>query len=403
MPRILINALASTAGGGITYLRNVLPRLGKHDKKNSYTVLVPREQAVEYARYEDSRVSIGTIATFGGAAGRMIWEQTWLRSFISSRQIDVLVSLGNVALFRANVPQILFNRNDLYFSPEFEADLKKRGELRALAVHRLKAGIARASILHATINVTPTAAFAERIRQFDNLSEIRFEVLRFGFDREIFTGADHPLPVRLEARLRPRENCLRLLYVSHYNYYRNFETLIRALPLIKQEVSERGGKELMLVLTTDIRSGTVYGSYNATAASNLIDDLGLRADIAMLGPVDYENLHRLYRSCDLFVCPSYSESFGHTMLEAMASGAPVVSAGQGVHHEVCGDAAIYFDTFDEIDLAKKCIEALLNPDLRTALIEKGLNRSGMFSWDEHVSRLINLIDRCQALSPRRRD
>ncbi|MCI0524066.1 MAG: glycosyltransferase family 4 protein [Acidobacteria bacterium] len=401
MYRVLINALASTAGGGITYLRNVLPRLDRFDRQNQYFVLAPPESLRGNPEFNSGRVIVETISTRGGAMGRMLWEQTRLHHYIKSRNIDALVSLGNFALLGSRVPQVLFSRNDLYFSSDFERDLKSRKQYGALAAHYLKSLIARISIKRAEINVTPTAAFANRIRARDGFSEANFEALHFGFDPEIFTANDEPLPEWQLARLRPHEDRRRLLYVSHYNYYRNFETLIHALPIIKKKIAEIEGKKIMLALTTDIRRGAVYGGYDATETADLIDELGVREDIAMLGAVDYAKLHQIYRACDVFVCPSYSESFGHTLLEAMASGLPVVTADRDVNREVCGDAALYFDTFNERELAERCVSMLVNRNLRTERRDRGLERSTMFSWDAHVSKLVQLIGRCSALSPNR--
>jgi len=401
MSRVLINALASTAGGGITYLRNVLPRLERSEKQNQYFVLAAHESLNGNTGFGSGRVVVETITTRGGAIGRMLWEQTRLHYYIKSRKIDALVSLGNFALLGSRVPQILFNRNDLYFSPEFERDLKSRKLYGALAGHYVKSLVARASIKRVEINITPTAAFADRIRSHDGLSETKFETLHFGFDPDLFTACDEPLPEWQLAGLRPQQDCRRLLFVSHYNYYRNFETLIRALPIIKQKIAEIEGKRVLLVLTTDIKRGAVYGGYDATGAADLIDELGLREDIVMLGQVDYAKLHQIYRTCEVFVCPSYSESFGHTLLEAMASGLPVVSADREVHREVCGDAALYFDTFNEKELAGQCVSMLLDHDLRAKFADRGLERSTKFSWDAHVSKLVKLIERCSALSPNR--
>jgi hypothetical protein len=58
-----------------------------------------------------------------------------------------------------------------------------------------------------------------------------------------------------------------MLLVSHYNYFRNFETVIKALPRIKTEAGKRG-LGVQLVLTTDLQKGAVYGGYDATSASN---------------------------------------------------------------------------------------------------------------------------------------
>ncbi len=397
---MLLNALASTAGGGITYLRNILPRLSECDDVKHFFALVPPEKLNEYQSFAHDRVKIETVTVNGDLLGRLWWEQTSLRSYITSRNIDVLVSLGNFALFSSAVPQILFSRNDLYFSDSFRCDLRSRGLHSALIGHRLKSWLARFSIKQADINVTPTKAFADRISACDGLNAYEFEVLHFGFDSDVFTSNVEPLPAEKLAKINLSESCYRLLYVSHYNYFRNFETLIRALPIIKKRIKEETGKEFQLVLTTDIRRGAVHGGYDSTLAADLIDRVGAHEDIAMLGSVHYDKLHRLYRLCDVFICPSYSESFGHPLVEAMAMGLPVVAADMSVHREVCGEAAVYFNVFDERELAGQCVKALTDQRLNESLRIKGLERSRDFSWDQHVSGLMTLVER--ALSKRRR-
>jgi glycosyltransferase involved in cell wall biosynthesis len=394
MALVLINALASTAGGGITYLRNVLPRLARFDPINRYLVLVPPAHAAEYRELAAERVSLEAAPINGGLLARWWWEQSGVRSYIKAHGVEVLISLGNFALLAAPVPQILFSRNDLYFSPYFERDLRARRRYAELLGNRLKRQLALASIKRAEINVAPTAAFAERLRSFNGQSRPTFEVLHFGVDPAILAADGEPLPSEQVVKLRLPEPKRRILYVSHYNYFRNFETLLRALPLIKERLKKQTGDDAQLVLTTELRRGAVYSGYDATAAAELIDQLGVRDDIAMLGAVDYGKLHHLYRLCDLFVCPSYSESFGHPLVEAMAAGRPVVAADLDVHREVCGEAAIYFDVFDERALAAECVRVLADAELSATLRARGAERCRRFSWDEHVRSLIALIERC---------
>jgi glycosyltransferase involved in cell wall biosynthesis len=393
MGTVLLNALASTAGGGITYLRNVLPRLSGYDDNNRFFVLVPAEHLDDYTCFACERVSVETVQTGGNLFGRWFWEQTGLRGYIKSRKVDLLVSLGNFALFASPIPQILFNRNDLYFSRYFENDLKARGLYSELTRHRLKSWLARASVKQADINIAPTRAFADRICAENGLRDSRFGVLRFGFDYDLFMANDEPLSTEQSQKLDLGDNCYRLLYVSHYNYFRNFETLIRALPIIRKEIREKEAKDIQLVLTTDIRRGAIYGGYDATFAADLIEKLEVNGNIAMLGSVPYDRLHRLYRLCDLFVCPSYAESFSHPLVEAMSMGLPVVAANLDVHREVCGEAAVYFDVLDEGELARRCIEALTNQRLKERLRTSGAERIQQFSWDQHVRGLIALVDR----------
>ena len=393
MANVLLNALASTAGGGLTYLQNVLPRLGQSNGGHQYYVLAPPEQLESYGRFANQHLMIETKAASGGTLARIWWEQTGLRNFIKARQIDVLVSLGNFALFASPVPQLLFNRNALYFSPYFKNDLWRRRCYRDLLSHEVKSCLAKLSISQARANVTPTAAFARAI-QAAGFSHKEFSVIPFGFDLISFTANSEPLPETQLAQLNHRADCLRILCVSHYNYFRNFETLLRALPIIKREVQARAGKTVQLVLTTDLQCGAVYGGYDATLAAELIERLGVRADIAMLGSVPYDKLHQLYRLCDACVCPSYAESFGHTLLEAMALGVPVVAADLPVHREICTEAAVYFEVFNEQALATQCARVLTEQPLLETLREQGLRRRQEFSWDEHCRQLADLIRRC---------
>ena len=113
----------------------------------------------------------------------------------------------------------------------------------------------------------------------------------------------------------------------------------------------------------------------------------------MLGAVEYDELHQLYLLCDVFVCPSYSESFGHPLVEAVASGPPVVAANLPVHREICEDDLKDFNDLNEVDIATECVRVLTDQSLREELGKTGLQRSQQFSWDEHVRQLEALIHR----------
>ena len=76
--------------------------------------------------------------------------------------------------------------------------------------------------------------------------------IHHGFDREAFVRNSKPLPEKTEAKIRAADGAFKLLFVSHYNYYRNFETLIRALPLVR---SQMGNRSVRLLLTCELAAG----------------------------------------------------------------------------------------------------------------------------------------------------
>lgn len=395
MKRVLINALASTAGGGRTWLRNVLPRLERvAGPEVEWLVLVPSPDVEEYRERVDGGVEVRTAVVSGGTAGRWWWEQRELRRVIDAERVDVLVSVGNFVLWRSPVAQILYNRSDLNFSSEFRADLVRRGEWGMWLGQVVKSWLAHRSIREATVNVVPTRAFGERIRLAAGRPELEFEVLSFGFDTDLFR-AEREVSAEGVRGLGEKRDVWRLLYVSHYNYFRNFETLLRALPEMNELALQATGRGIELILTTKIGRGVIHGGYDSTAAARLIEELRLGRFLRMVGEIPYQQLHHLYAGCDLFVCPSYAESFGHPLVEAMSCGLPVATADLPVHREVCGGVAATFDPFDPGDLARCCARLLADEPRRSAMRAAGLARSREFSWESHVSGLVELVRRVE--------
>ena len=78
-----------------------------------------------------------------------------------------------------------------------------------------------------------------------------------------------------------------------------------------------------------------------------------RARIKFTGYLDREDLRRLYAGACAFVYPSLYEGFGLPALEAMTSGAPVITSRTSSLPEVCGDAALYVDPFDRDDVRRR--------------------------------------------------
>jgi glycosyltransferase involved in cell wall biosynthesis len=107
----------------------------------------------------------------------------------------------------------------------------------------------------------------------------------------------------------------------------------------------------------------------------------LRAGGAELrGYVEKAELAELYRGAAALVLPSRFEGFGLPVLEAMASGTPVVAADEPALREVGGDAAVYAENGDFGAAARKAIAD------RDRLSAAGIARAALFSWAETARR-----------------
>lgn len=91
-------------------------------------------------------------------------------------------------------------------------------------------------------------------------------------------------------------------------------------------------------------------------------------------------LKSIYGGAEFVVMPSLSEGFGFPVLEAMASGTPVACSQSTSLPEIGGDAVSYFDPLSPDDMAR-AMELILNEAVASRMIERGLERSAMFSWN----------------------
>ncbi|HTR22899.1 MAG TPA: glycosyltransferase family 1 protein [Terriglobales bacterium] len=381
MIRIFINGLAASAGGGLTYLRNVIPQLAKREGVRT-SVLLSNDLRREFD--ETGNVAFLSTADSKGPLHRLCREQTEVRKLIRSTGSQALVSAGNFALWNSPVPQILLSRNSLYTSRDFMRDVEERGDYAIWMDTLAKGWLARRSIRCADVTVAPSEAFAGELSEW---SGREVAAIHHGFDAEAFTEDRTPLSADIQAQLEDGRDAVRLLFVSHYNYYRNFETLLRAMAILSRRMK---GKRVKLYLTCRLSSGANPGTYRTKAASDLLQTVRKDCDVVELGSVPYRSLHHLYRACNIYVTPAYAESFAHPLVEAMSSGLPVVASDLAVHREICQNAGVYFSRFSPEDLAERLLQVCESPELAKSLAGNGRRRAQDFSWRTHVSLLVEL-------------
>lgn len=191
--------------------------------------------------------------------------------------------------------------------------------------------------------------------------------------------AFRPLPDRSEMRAQLRRSFgvtapVMLLHVGHRFFYKNVEGLLHALAWLVR----KGRNSVQLVRVGEDLTADQQG---------LIRRLGLTSHVRLVGAVGLGDLVRLYNAADALVYPSLAEGFGWPIVEAMACGTPVVCSARGALAEVAGTAASLVDPEDPVDIAQGVTRVLDDEPFRRELVQRGLDRSRAFGWDEARTRL----------------
>jgi glycosyltransferase involved in cell wall biosynthesis len=118
----------------------------------------------------------------------------------------------------------------------------------------------------------------------------------------------------------------------------------------------------------------------------------LRSKVQFLGEVKDQDLPALYENAYAAISPSLYEGFGFPPLEAMAMGCPSIVSQVASYAEVCGEASLYINPYDEADIARKVISLIESASLRSTLSQKGSKRVGLFAWKKAAEAHIDLMN-----------
>jgi glycosyltransferase involved in cell wall biosynthesis len=213
------------------------------------------------------------------------------------------------------------------------------------------------------------------------IKESRIEVVPNGIDLSAF----FPRPRNEESVVLIQPFSFRrpyVLYVSRLEHpIKNHVKLIEAFGIFK----ERTRYPHRLVLAGEDNRGAEKIKEAAAASP-------WRKDIFFTGHFPTSSLPELYAGADMVAVPSMYEGFGTGVLEAMASGVPVVCARAASLPETAGYAALYFDPKDAGDMADRMVTMTTNRDIYRECRRLGLERARDFSWDRCAARTLEIIE-----------
>lgn len=120
---------------------------------------------------------------------------------------------------------------------------------------------------------------------------------------------------------------------------------------------------------------------------------GVRDRVVFLGRILDKDLPKLYKLAQVFVLPSLTEGFGLPVLEAQASGVPVVVSRAGALPEVAGNGAIFINPLSVESIKRGLEKVLAKPALQRRLVEKGYKNAASFSWEKAASNTLDFLSK----------
>lgn len=356
-----------TAGLG-RYTRSLLKNLSEIDDKNTYTVFITEKDDLEYnIKTRNFKKVIVPITHYTFA------EQTQFLKILNKYNFDLVHFLNfNHPVFY-NKPFIT-TIHDLTMLL-FPVGRSQKSIIRKIAFKKVMQNAAQKS----KITIAVSQKTKEDIIKYFNVKPEKIKVVYEGYD-EIYAQKHSKNEI---AKVLQKYNIKSpfLLFVSQWRPHKGLPQLIQAFERLKKQYNIPH----KLVITGKANNHFPEIIYSIKKSKYF-------KEIVLPGFVSEPDLPILYQSCESFIFPSFYEGFGLGPLEAMASGAPVISSNLSCMPEILGDAAVYFNPNNIDKMANIIYKTIAKRETLQILRKKSKMQASKYSWEKMAKETLKIYE-----------
>ncbi len=230
--------------------------------------------------------------------------------------------------------------------------------------------------------ITDSHASALDLRQFFKVPPEKLRVIYLAADERFFK----PLPDKERKEILKRYGLTEGygLFVGVIQPRKNLDRLLQAFSLLRPKF-----ERFRLAIVGKV-------GWKAQRLMEIVKDLQLRDCVIFVGYVPNEDLPALYQGAFIFVYPALWEGFGLPVLEAMASGVPVLTSDSSSLREIAEGAAMLVDPLSVRSILEGLLQLISDENLRAELKRKGYERAQQFSWRRTAEATLKVYETATA-------
>jgi glycosyltransferase involved in cell wall biosynthesis len=354
-------------GGFKTYTENLVTALACVDDRNQYILYLDREPDQNTKLPQRPNFSHKILKQLPGIG--MPWrEQAGISLQTARDRIDLLHSPCLTAPLMHACPLVMTIHDTIWLFPQ-KYSRSDTFSLQWKLMEWYQITIPRVASRRASAILTVSQLSKDDIVRYLGIDPAFIHVTHAAVN-SIFQPVEDPGMVG-SMRTKYGLDSKYILGIGSADPRKNIETLVNSYALLPENL--RTGHHLAIVWTAPVLAESI---------SKRIEELGIGRFVHFLHQVPNQDLVFLYNEASLFVFPSLYEGFGLPVLEAMACGTPVVAANTSSIPEIAGDAALLVEANDTKGIATAMTQVLLDGKLASEMVQKGLKRNSMFSWEK---------------------
>ncbi len=374
--KVLINAASIRTGGSETFLRNILPLIAERLPEITFYALI-RESRICQHTFNAENVTVIAVpdASLGSSLKKLLFEHvTIIRYHLKLKtgihwQMDELLS-PFLSLFRIRTMAV-FHSTPMVFLKHLTNDGFVNDTYMAI--------MRRLTAMLATVPVCVSNHARAELNGLYPCIRNRIQVIYHGVNHDLYSPGNPDTELLHKYGLDKKY----ILSISNRFVWKNYYRLVQSFQMIRDE------KNL-----TDIDLVLIGEEKNASEEQRIresVDKYSLAGSVKIIPFIDQSLLHHFYKGAWVYVFSSMEETFGLTILEALACGIPVACANWGVIPEVAGTAAAYFDPLDTGDMRDVIADLCISEKKRKKLIDTGLQQSSRFNWESTANGYTKIV------------
>lgn len=379
---LMLRGIDEYDGAGV-YMRELLDALLKIDTANHYVLFLSKEgQGDRYARLPNVR------AVVVRAPGKLLWDQIGVPAAARREHLDVLFHHKFSIPVIAPCPTVVQQRGTEYWTfPQYYTTWGDR-------INRLYNVLSIPFFCRRAARVlTNSDSLAVELEQVAGVPREKMATVYAAADQRFTRVTDPESLSRVRAQYQLPAQPFFLMVVKGYARLgyagealcprKNVEGTLEAYARARDE---EPSCPPMVILGAGVRE--------RLTPDVLQRRFGLRPESVIIpGLIAHDDMPAVYSLAGALLFPSYYESFGIPLVEAMACGCPVITSNAPACPEVVGDAALQVDPDDIEGLADAMLRVAREPELAASLGQRGLERARHFSWEESARRLLAELER----------
>jgi len=359
-----IDASNIRAGGGLTHLGQLLSHAAPERNHFSRIIVWGGRQTLTQLPEKAWLEKVHSRLLDLPLPARVAWQQAMLPKEILKHSCNVLFSPGGTTPATCSVPVVTMSQNLLPFS------VKDVAYYPLLSPFRIKMSVLR-KVQTRSMRRADGVIFLTNYAK-DTLLPIiaggsdKHAVIPHGIEDRFFSEPRKARTIGSYSAANP----FRVTYVSIIDNYKHQVEVAIAVAAV-----HKAGVPVDMTFIGPARPG-YFSKFKS-----LIGEVDPNGEfLHYSGNLFFSELHTEYRNADLFLFASSCENLPNILLEAMASGTPVVCSNKGPMPEVLGPAGLYFDPEIPAEIETAMHSAIADPELRDKIAWDGYGRAKKYSW-----------------------